>query len=265
MSPAGDKEVSMVEVTRHEPGSFSWAELATTDAAAAKKFYTTLFSWGFVDSPAGPDMVYTMLKMRDKSIGALFEMGAQQKGAPPHWTAYVTVASADESAKKAKQLGAKVLAEPFDVMDVGRMATIQDREGATLCLWQAKKHIGTEIVNEPNTMCWGELETTDTESAKTFYTGLFGWGAKAGGDYTEFQLGGKSIGGMMKIPKEWGPVPPYWLIYFAVTDCDATEKKVRELGGKAIVPSTDIENVGRFAVLSDPQGAVFAVVKLTQS
>jgi uncharacterized protein len=252
-----------MEVTRHEPGSFSWPELATTDAAAAKKFYTSLFSWAFVDSPAGPDMVYTMLKKRDKSVGALFEMGPQQKGAPPHWTTYVTVASADESTKKAKQLGAKVLAEPFDVMDIGRMATIQDPQGATFCLWQPKKHIGVEIVNEPNTMCWCELDTTDTESAKTFYTGLFGWGTKVGGDYTEFQRGGTSIGGMMKIAKEWGPVPPSWLTYFAVENCDATVEKAKGLGGSPMTPPTDIPGTGRFSVLRDPQGAVFAVIKLT--
>lgn len=255
----------MTEVTRHEPGSFSWAELATTDAATAKKFYTGLFGWTFVDSPAGPDMVYTMLKKRDKSVGALYGMGPNQKGVPPHWNIYVTVESADQSAKKAKDLGAKILAEPFDVMDVGRMATVQDSQGATLCLWQPRKHIGTEVVDEPDVMCWCELDTNDTGAAGKFYAALFGWSTKVGGDYTEFQLGGKSIGGMMKIPKEWGPVPPNWLTYFAVSDCDAAETKARGLGGKAIVPSTTIENVGRFAVLQDPQGAVFAVIKLNAS
>jgi uncharacterized protein len=252
----------MTEVTRHEPGSFSWAELATSDADAAKRFYTTLFGWTFSDSPAGPDMVYTMLKKRDKSVGALFKMGPQQAGMPPHWTTYVTVASADESAKKAASLGGKVLAGAFDVMDVGRMATIQDREGAALCLWEPKKHIGAEVVNEPGAMCWCELDTTDTDSAGKFYTGLFGWGTKVGGDYTEFQRAGTSIGGMMKIPKEWGSVPPNWLIYFAVENCDATAKKAGDLGGKPIVPPTTIENVGRFAVLADPQGAVFAIIQL---
>jgi predicted enzyme related to lactoylglutathione lyase len=251
----------MVEVSKHEPGSFSWAELATTDSGAAKKFYSRLFGWSSVDSPAGPDMIYTMLKKGDKHVGALYEAGRQQPSVPPHWTTYVTVASADDSAKRAKELGAKVLAEPFDVMDVGRMATIQDPQGATLCLWQAKKHIGTEVINEPNTMCWCELDTTDTDSAKKFYTSLFGWGAKVGGDYTEFQRGGTSIGGMMKIPKEWGPVPPSWLIYFAVEDCDRSAAKAGELGGKAVVAPTDIEKVGRFAVMQDPQGAVFALFK----
>jgi predicted enzyme related to lactoylglutathione lyase len=252
----------MPEVTRHEPGSFCWPELATTDDAAAKKFYTSLFGWSSEDSPAGPDMVYTMLKKKGKSVGALYKLGPQRKGVPPHWNIYVSVASADAAAKKAKELGGKVLMEPFDVMDVGRMAIIQDHQGATICVWEPKKHIGAEVVNEPGALCWAELDTTDTASAQRFYTALFGWGAKVSDTYTEWQQGGTSIGGLMTIPKEWGPVPPNWLVYFAVTDPDATAKKTGELGGGTIVPPMDIPGAGRFAVLHDTQGAVFAIYKM---
>jgi hypothetical protein len=252
----------MTEVSRHEPGSFCWAELATTDEGSAKKFYTTLFGWGFEDSPAGPGMVYTTLKKNGKSVGALYRMRPDQKGMPPNWMTYVTVASAGEAARKAKELGGKVFMEPFDVMDVGRMAIIEDQQGARICVWEPKKHIGAEVVNEPGALCWAELDTTDTESAKRFYTGLFDWGAKVSETYTEWQQGGVSIGGMMKIPKEWGPVPPNWLVYFAVTDCDATAKKTGELGGGTIVPPTDIPGAGRFSVLRDPQGAVFAIYRM---
>ena len=104
-------------------------------------------------------------------------------------------------------------------------------------------------------------------SAEKFYTALFGWGAKRGGEaanetaYTEWQRGGSSIGGMMTIPKEWGPVPPNWLVYFMVTDVDASAKKAGQLGGHAIVPPTDIPKTGRFSVIGDPQGATFAIFK----
>ena len=109
----------MTNVDKHEPGSFSWPELATSDPAAAKKFYTSLFGWATVDSPAGPDMVYTTLKKGDRSVGALYQ-DAKEKNIPPHWNTYVTVASADAAAQKAKELGGKVLAEAFDVMEYGR-------------------------------------------------------------------------------------------------------------------------------------------------
>jgi len=257
----------MTEVTRHEPGSFCWPELATTDDGGAKRFYTSLFNWSFEDSPAGPDMVYTMLKKQGKDVGALYKLGPDQKGVPPHWNTYVSAASADETAGKAKALGGKVLMEPFDVMDFGRMAIIEDHQGAKICIWEPKKHIGARVINEPGALCWAELDTTDTDSAGRLYTSLFGWGTKGGGqaanqtEYIEWQLGGTSIGGMMKIPKEWGPVPPSWLIYFAVTDVDAAAKKAGELGGGTMVPPTDIHGSGRFSVLQDPQGAVFAVYR----
>lgn len=251
----------MTEVTRHEPGAFSWPELATTDSAGAKTFYAGLFGWTHTDSAAGPDMVYTRLQKKGKDVGGLYTMRPDQKGMPPNWGAYFTVVSADDGAKRAVEAGGKVLMEPFDVKEHGRMAVIQDPQGVFFSLWEPRGHIGAERIDEPGAPCWVELETTDTDSAGKFYTGLFGWKTKAGGDYTEFYLGAKPIGGMMKIPKEWGPVPPHWLVYFMVADTDASVETGKKLGASVTVPPTDIEKVGRFAALRDPQGATFAVFR----
>ena len=261
----------MPEVTSHAAGSFCWIELNTSDPGAAKKFYTDLFGWAAEDTPAGPDMVYTMLRLRGLEVGAMCGLQPEQKahGVPPHWMTYISVESADDAASKAASLGGTVLAGAFDVMDVGRMAIIQDPQGATFCVWQAKAHIGAKLVGETGTFGWDELWTTDTGKAAEFYTGLFGWAAKdsganmAGGGYTEWQLGGQSIGGMMKIQPEMGPVPPNWLPYFMVEDCDDISSKAAASGGKLFVPPTDIPNVGRFSVIQDPQGATFAIIKLT--
>jgi hypothetical protein len=255
----------MSAVTKHEPGTFCWAELATRDQEGAKKFYTGLFGWAAEDTPVGPDQTYTRLRLSGKDVGALYAMGPQEEGVPPHWNSHVSVENADEAAKKAKELGGTVLAEPFDVFDYGRMAVLQDPVGAVFCVWQPRRHIGAGIVNEPGAFCWNECDTTDTEGAERFYTALFGWTAKtdAGSPpYTEFHRAGRPVGGMMEIQKEWGAVPPNWMVYFAVADCDVSAAKAKELGGRDIVPSTDIPNVGRFTVLSDPQGAVFAIIRL---
>jgi predicted enzyme related to lactoylglutathione lyase len=260
----------MPEVTAHAPGSFCWFELNTSDPAAAKTFYKGLFGWQGEDMPAGPDMVYTMLRLRGLEVGALCGLQPEQKahGIPPHWMTYIAVESADAAAEKAASLGGTVLAGAFDVMDVGRMAIIQDPQGATFCVWQAKAHIGARLVGETGAFGWDELWTTDRKKAAEFYKGLFGWGAKEGsmgeqGIYTEWQSGGQSIGGMMEIMPEMGPVPPNWLPYFMVDDCNATAEKASATGGKLMVPPTDIPNVGRFSVVQDPQGAVFAIIKLT--
>src|SRR6266849_10419934 len=251
---------------QHAPGSFCWIELATTDGPGAKKFYSELFGWTTHDSPVGPDMVYTILRLDGKDVCALYQKGEMMKDVPTHWASYVSVTSADEIAAKAKALGGTVVKEPFDVFDAGRMAVITDTTGATFCIWQPNKHSGVGVKGQPNSLTWNELLTTDTAKASDFYTKLFGWIDKTHGDgvrYTEFMNGDTHAGGMMQIQPHMGPIPPHWGIYFAVDDCDAKFQKATSLGAKPIVPPMDIEKVGRFATIQDPQGAVFSIIKLT--
>lgn len=257
----------MTEVTRHEPGSFSWVELATSDPAAARSFYTALFGWTTADTPMGPgpDAVYTRLQLSGKDIGALYKMMKEQaeQGVPPNWLCYVTVASADDTAQKAKDLGATVLAGPFDVEDYGRMAMLQDPEGAVFAVWQPRKHIGIQRVEEVGAPCWCELSTRDAAKAGKFYAGLFGWGLKTSDPaYHEILRGTAPIGGIMPMPPEMEGVPPHWGVYFQVADCDATAAKAKALGGQICFGPHDIPKVGRFAVIQDPQGAVFSVIRL---
>ncbi len=249
----------------HAPGSFCWIELATTDGPGAKKFYSELFGWEAQDNSIGPDMVYTMLKLNGKDVAALYQKGEMMKQVPTHWASYVSVTNADETAAKAKALGATVVQEPFDVMEVGRMAVIADPTGAHFCIWQPKQHKGVGVKGETNSLCWNELLTNDTGKAIEFYTKLFGWKTKTdtgATPYTEIVNGEEHIGGIMQIQPQMGPMPPNWGIYIAVADCDATAQKATSLGGRQYVPPTDIQHVGRFAVLSDPQGAVFNIIKL---
>ncbi len=262
-------ESRMQESAEYKPGTFCWVELGTTDGEAAKKFYTELFGWGFNDHPMGPDMVYTMLTLDGKEVGALYKMPSEMasQGIPPNWLSYASVTSADDSAAKAKELGATLMKEPFDVMDVGRMAVVQDPTGAVFAIWQAGHHKGAAVVNVPNSLCWNELSTPDTAKAGDFYTGLFGW-ARDDKDmgpmtYTSFMNGDQPAGGMYTPTPEMGEIPPHWLVYFAVDDVDAKLTKAGELGSTTIVPAMDIPDVGRFAVIQDPQGAVFGIIKLS--
>jgi len=259
----------MAEYTSHAPGTFCWPELSTTDQKAAVTFYRTLFGWDVNEQPVGPGQTYSMFQMRGKEVGAAASQRPEerQQGVPPHWNSYVSVASADESVKRAQSLGGKVLAPAFDVMDVGRMAVLQDPTGAVFQIWEPKKHIGAKILGEPGALTWTELATHDTEGAKKFYTSLFAWKEKtstgAGMTYTEFSLGDVPFGGMMAINEQMKSmnVPPNWLPYFQVVDVDATANKAKGLGATLYVPPTDIPNTGRFSVIRDPQGAVFAIYK----
>jgi predicted enzyme related to lactoylglutathione lyase len=261
-------EARMQETPTYAPGTFCWVELGTSDGEAAKKFYTGLFDWGFADSPMGPDMVYTILKQDGKDVGALYKMGPEMAsmGIPPHWLSYVSVANVDESAAKVKELGGTVMKEPFDVGEVGRMSVIQDPTGAAFALWQAGTNAGAQVVNVPNSFCWNELATPDTAKAGDFYSGLFGWTRNTQDmgemQYTSFMNGERPAGGMYSPTPEMGPIPPNWLVYFAVADTDATAKQATDLGASTIVPPSDIPGIGRFSVIQDPQGAVFGIIKL---
>jgi len=259
----------MPEFTQHLPGTFSWPELATTDQTGAVAFYRALFGWDVDDMPMGPGDRYSIFKLRGLDVSAGYTMRPDElkMGLPPHWNAYVTVANVDEAAQRAQELGAKVLAPPFDVFGAGRMAVLQDPTGAVFQLWQAARSVGAKLLAEPGALCWTELTTSDTDAAEKFYTAMFGWTPKhaAPGSpmpYTEFTVTGEtnpSIGMMPKPPHLPPHVPSFWLPYFQVTDVDATAAKATSLGGQIHFGPQDIPDAGRFVVLADPQGAAFSV------
>ncbi len=251
-------------------GSLCWAELATTDAAGAKTFYSDLLDWQTHDDPIPGGGVYTMIQLEGGNVGALYEQNEEMRaeGVPPAWLAYVTVEDAAAAAARTKELGGTVIKDAFDIFDIGAMAVLQDPTGATFAVWQPKKHTGTDHVDgKPGSVCWNELASRDAEAARTFYGELFGWQPESRdmgevGKYTVFKNGEAEAAGLLQMTEEWGELPSHWMVYFSVADCDAKADKAAELGGTVCVPPTDIPPVGRFAVINDPQGAVFSIIKL---
>ncbi len=242
-------------------GHFCWPELFTPDLAAAKAFYTALFGWSYTDVPSAAGN-YTLAKVGEDQVAGAFQ--APESMGPPRWNNYVQVASADESAERAKALGGTVIGGPFDVPDVGRMAILQDPGGAAIALWQSGKHSGATLWNAPGTLCWSELSTENLAAVKPFYEGLFGWrlDTKTGDGmvYTEIYVGEQPIGGVYA-PQKPG-IPSRWLPYFAVANCDASARIIVEKGGQVLAPPMDIPEVGRFAYVQDPGGAAFHIIAL---
>jgi uncharacterized protein len=252
----------MPDRTSHQPGTISWTDLATTDADAAKEFYAGLLGWEYDDMPAGEGVTYSMAKVRGRAAAALSPQQPDEaaQGIPPHWNVYVTVADVDEAAAKAGEAGGTVLAGPFDVLDVGRMAVIADPAGAVLCLWQAKTSIGAEVVNEPGAMSWADTASTDTEAAQAFYSALFGWRFEPMSEEPPYWVifnGERSNGGMTAPPPG---VPSNWFPYFVVDDVDAAAETARAAGGNPFVGPMDVPNGGRFVLVMDPQGAAFGLL-----
>lgn len=255
----------MVQMSSYPHGTFNWVELSTTDTEGAKSFYSALFGWETEDSPV-PGGVYTMCKKDGAFVAAIQAQQEEmaKQGHPPYWMSYVAVDSVDKTAAQVEELGGRILAPPFDVMDAGRMAVFQDPAKAALAIWEAKDHPGAGLVREPGTLSWNELSTNDASTARGFYTSLFGWTAETsdmgGRDYTVFNAGDNQVAGMMEITPEMGPMPPSWGVYIDVEDVDATASKATELGANVFVPPTDFPG-GRFAWIADPQGAAIGVVK----
>ena len=248
----------MGERDSYEHGTFSWTDLATPDAQASKGFYGALFGWDFEDNPIPDDGVYVMARIDGRAAAAMFETTERH----PAWASYVTVDDLDGTTARARDLGANVLAEPFDVMDVGRMSTIQDPTGAVLCLWEPRTSIGAEIVNGPNALTVNQLNTSDPEAAERFYSELFGWRFESVGDaempYWGIYRGDAMNAGMMPLP-EGAPAPSHWLVYFGSEDVDASAETIRSQGGTLMVEPMDVPPAGRILVAQDPQGAIFAL------
>jgi len=246
----------MPEVARYDHGVPSWVDIGLPDVAAGLRFYSQLFGW------VGHDMGeeaghYTLLTKDDKQVAALST--ATDPG-PPRWTTYVNVDDVDAVTKNVEGAGGTVIMAPMDVMSAGRMAIYRDTTGAVIAAWQPRDHLGAQLVNEPGAFTWDELSTSDMAKSKAFYTAAFGWQWGGAEEYAEFQVNGRTVGGVLPRPPAMpAEVPDSWLVYFGSPDVDADTKKAGELGATVVVEPTDIPNTGRFSVIRDPQGAVFAL------
>jgi hypothetical protein len=277
----------MLERDGYLPGVPCWVDTSQPNPEAAVAFYGGVFGWDFEDvMPPGSAGKYFIARLHGGDVAAV---GSQPEGAPPPaaWKTYVWVESADEAAAKVQDAGGRVVTEPFDVMDAGRMAVCTDPEGAAFCVWQAKEHKGARIVNEPGSLNFNGLNTRDAEGAKSFYGAVFGWETLGlGGGVEMWRLAGYGdflaqrdpelrermgesgapdgfedvVATLNPIADDQPDVPAHWGVTFAVDDADATAERAAGLGGQVVVPPFDAPWV-RMTVITDPQGATFTASK----
>ncbi len=252
-------------VKSYPDGVFSWVDLTTTDVAGAKAFYGGLFGWEGEDIESEGSLIYTMMKLDGYNAAGIGPMqpAMAEQGMPPHWSSYVNHSDVDAIAAKAVEAGGQVMFAPMDVLDSGRMTTIQDPTGAMFGVWQARNHIGAQVVNQANALVWNELQTRDSEAAKAFYGAVFGWAAKADENgYVTYAVNDRIQAGMLQMDENWPEtVPANWVTYFMVEDVQAAANKAQELGGTLMMPPTPAGEMGTFALIQDPQGGVFTVMQ----
>lgn len=255
----------MTTHTSYPQGAPCYVELNTPDQPAAKEFYQALFGWELQDEPMGGEAFYTSVRRGDAHLAGITSHMEGMAGHPAFWSVYLTVDDVDAAAEKVTAAGGVVEAGPMDVMDLGRMAAIQDPTKARVNLWQPRTSIGTEVRDEPGTPAWNELFTPDVKTATEFYTAVLGleWDTESMGDmgdYTMSKIGDLHWSGVMALPAD-DPTPPHWNVYFGVADTDATVATAESHGAKVVVPPMDVPHVGRMALLADPQGGMFWIIK----
>jgi uncharacterized protein len=247
--------------TTYSPGTFSWVDLATIDTAAAKSFYSGVFGWDFEDTAAGGSTIYTICRLDGDAVCGLYEMPERMRAAKlaPNWMSYVTVQDGEAAAARAKELGGDVVEHAFDVLDLGRMAVLEDPQGASFAVWQPRTRIGAERVNDVGCLCMNELVTTDVQGARSFYDGLFGWTTEVSDgvpDGPAMVLNRGNINAAVFVAPEG--VPAHWRACFTVESTEKALERVRDLGGRQLLEPVDIGH-GSIAMAGDPQGAVFTI------
>ncbi|MYW80710.1 hypothetical protein F610DRAFT_03155 [Streptomyces sp. LaPpAH-199] len=246
-------------------GTRCWADAMFVDVEGAKSFYGDVLGWTFGES-ASEFGDYTQAFADGRAAAAVVPPmpGADDTSA---WCLYFASPDAAATAVKVRDNGGEVLMEPMRIGDFGTMALARDPGGAVFGIWQAGRHEGFETeMGVPGGYCWSEVFTRDPQRVDAFYPAVFPYTVRKfddeSMDFTMFDVAGRTVLGRMAMGEEFPPeVPSYVNVYFAVPDCDASVAKATARGGELRYGPVD-SPFGRFAAISDPQGAAFAAIDL---
>jgi predicted enzyme related to lactoylglutathione lyase len=235
-----------------------------SDVEGAKSFYGDVLGWTFGESSSEYGN-YTQAYKDGKAVAAVVPPMPGQEGQSA-WCLYFASPDAAATAQKIRENGGAILMEPMQVGDFGTMTLASEPSGAVFGVWQAGTHEGFEAISVPGAYAWAEVFTREPAKADAFFAAVFPFTAKQldepGMDFRTFNVGEDTVLGRMKMTEEFPPeVPSYVNVYFAVEDCDAAVAKAAERG--AVLRFGPLSSpFGRFAALTDPQGASFSVIDL---
>ena len=252
-------------------GTFNWIDLVAKDIERIRPFYQELFGWAYAEQPTHGGPPYGIFSLDGKSAAGVGQMSDDmvKGGTPSTWNTYVSVDDIAAVESKIKAHGGSLMFDTITIPNTGKTNWAKDPEGAVFALWEADGHIGSEVTNVPGSFCWNELATRDLEQFEKFYGAVFDWTFEREKSPTS-ELGmirnadGREQGHALRMTEEWGDMPPAWSVYFAVEDCDASVERIQRLGGRKNFGPIDIP-AGRFAHVSDPDGAHFYVIRLSES
>ena len=250
----------------HPNGTPAWIDLMTTDPQGAADFYGAVFGWTFEEQIVDEQVAYIVAHHDGREAAGIAARTDEERarGVPPAWNIFFATDAISQTCDRATTLGATVHTPPFGLPDVGRMAVLTDPTGALFCLWQGNSHVGMATMHVPGTFTWCECLTREPRSAARFYEDLFGWKTETsrdlGTEYTVCHSDGTAIAGIMDMPDGLEGIPATWMTYLATQDCEATITRIQRAGGKLLNGPMEY-GTGKFAVIQDPQGAVFGIIE----
>lgn len=250
--------------TRYKPGTPCWVDLMAEDQQAAIGFYRDLFGW---QGEVGPAEFggYAICSLNGRPVAGIApQMAPEGQPLPPVvWTTYLASDDADATLAAINAAGGTTLMPVMDVGTTGRMLVATDPAGAVFGVWQAADFLGAGVVDEPGALTWNDLHTGDVPGASAFYEAVFGVRVaplENLPDQHGIHVGGRPVGGLVGLENDPPGTPAHWQVCFAVDDTDSTVDALVKAGGTVLAPPFDTP-VGRIALVADPQGAVFAVIR----
>ena len=258
----------MSQDSAKKQGTPNWADCATSDLAAAERFYAAVFGWTAERVALSDGSAYSIQYLDGKMVAGIYALNPKQQTMqmPPHWATYIEVDDVDAIIGRVVERGGTVIEGPLDEPEAGRMVAIQDPVGAHVVLWHSDPQQDGTLFNTPGAMVWNELNTKEPARAAAFYEKVLGVEVQTISGpmpYTVLNVGGRPAAGILTTAPDMGDIPPSWNVYFAAADVDATVRAAIAAGGRAIRDPFDIPGIGRMAVLQDSQGAVFEVIKMS--
>jgi predicted enzyme related to lactoylglutathione lyase len=247
-----------MDVDTNQPlGTPTWIELAVPDLDAGLAFYRAVFGWDF---SIGPDEYgrYTNCLLRDRPVASMFQSPDAE---PSAWTVALATPDVDASVQRVQHAGGAVLAPATDVMEQGRTALLRDPVGARFALWQGRRHVGCQVVNEPGSLVRNDLVTSTPGPARQFYAAVFDFTLDRNEDLPGFDFtflrrpDGHEVGGIMGAPD--APASA-WNTTFEVAGTDEVVRRAIDAGGSS--PGVEEFLYGRMATITDPFGAEFSVI-----
>lgn len=238
-------------------GRFVWHELMTAHFERARRFYQQLLGWRSREIDIG-EQRYVTVHVGDQPAAGMVSVHEYEPVAP-QWLAYVTVDDVEATAKRVQHEGGRLWLEPLVVPDAGRTAVIVDPQGAALALSETPNG-RAELNAGPGAFVWNELNAADPEEAMAFYQAVFGWQREPTRDPDRWALkiNNESLAGLTQAPLN---TPSHWLPYLQVADLAAARHRTEELGGRVFMGVLQAQDVGKFSVIGDSEGATLALLQ----